>query len=760
MDRWGRIRYHQCLPMGENGTVITGSKKHIDLARYAAGEGMVLLKNDGTLPLENGTRVAIFGKAQIDYVQGGGGCAVVYSPYTRNVYEGFKIKEEEGKVVVNEVVSSFYKDVIKKQFSEGVPENRTTEVIVPQDIVDYAKENSDLAVIIIGRLSVEGWDKQGGKGDYYLSDEEVDMIEKVTKAFDKVAVVIDAGLTCDTSWFYNNDKINSVLYAWQAGMEGGLAIADILCGDVNPSGKITDTFAKDLYDYPSTESFKESEDYVEYTEDIYVGYRYFETMAKDKVNYPFGFGLSYTTFDINILDVYAEGEKVFAEVEVKNTGNVAGKEVVQLYYSAPQGFLGKPAIELGGFKKTKLLAPGESEIVTISMDIEYMSSFDDTGKVQKSAYIFEKGEYNFYIGNSVRNTEKADFSIVYEEDVVLKQLSQLVAPEKLTKRLNSKGEYEAVPSIKTELKYKVREEVKAKKPEEHANLFDVTIGKVTMDEFIAQLSEEEMISFVSGQPAEGIADTCGMGNSVKYIVPNVMTADGAGGLRASYGRDVYTTAFPCATLLACSWDPDLLFEVAKTIAVEVIENGIGIWLAPGINIHRNPLCGRNFEYFSEDPYVSAQMAIAEINGCQSMRIPATIKHFACNNKETNRLDSDSRVSERALREIYIKGFEIAIKEAKPKLLMTAYNIVNGIRTSEHSELIEGILRDEWGYEGLITSDWTNNAEHHKELKAGNDIKMPEGQPDKLRDALKNGFITKADLQTSTKRLMELIITLD
>ena len=563
-------------------------------------------------------------------------------------------------------------------------------------------------------------------------------------------------------------------------IEGGLAAADILCGDVNPSGKLTDTFAEKLEDYPSTEGFHESLDYVNYEEDIYVGYRYFETFpeARKKVIYPFGFGLSYTDFEIQAKDLTVGEEEIKIKVEVTNLGQREGKEVVQVYYSAPQGKLGKPALELGAFQKTRLLAPGENQTMRLSVPVSYMASFDDLGKISRSAYVLEAGTYSFYVGNSSENLKRWDQEWNLSQDKVLCRLTSKCAPCQLPKRLTGDGSYEMLSVREAEkeplgLPKQDKELLEGMEPADRGYgqmsrrdrdkkhlLSEVTEGKLSLDEFMKQLSVEELAELLGGQPNTGVANTYGMGNLRNYGVPNVMTADGPAGLRIQPQCHVYTTAWPCATMLACTWNPDLVEEIGAAGASEVKENNIGIWLTPAMNIHRSPLCGRNFEYYSEDPLIAGKMGAAMVRGIQSQHIAASVKHFACNNKESNRKDSDSRVSERALREIYLKGFEIVVKEGDPWTIMSSYNLINGQRASENKDLLTGILREEWGFKGIVTTDWWTRGEHYKETKAGNDIKMGCGYPDRLLTALEKGLITREEMEVCARRILEMILKLD
>lgn len=783
MERWGRAWYQPCLPLGGDGTRVTGSQEHIQLSRQAAREGMVLLKNQGrALPLEKGAKLALFGKATMDYVKGGGGSGDVTVAYTRNLYEGLKTKEPQVQIL--EPLADFYRENVSAQYAQGVVPGFTREPEIPEELLTQAKAWTDTAVISICRFSGEGWDRKGipGDGDFYLTKEEQEMVETVTGNFDRVIVVLNVGGMVDTSWFFANDRIQAVLLAWQGGIEGGLAAADLLCGEVSPSGKLTDTFAVSFDDYPSSEGFNESEDYVEYTEDIYVGYRYFETIsgAAGKVNYPFGYGLSYTSFSREYLGAFLEDGVISVDVRVTNIGGRPGKEVVQLYYGAPQGKLGKPAKELGAFGKTRLLEAGDSQVMRLTMREDSMASYDDLGKVKKSAYVLEAGIYRFWLGGSVREAKEIPFFVEKDEAEIVAQYSEKCAPRALKRRLLSDGTFEEIlqrperervlglaPQDVDKLEGVIpavleRKQVQLSQPPAPGTvmLADVAEGKATLDQLIAQLTDEELAELLGGQPNTGVANTYGMGNIPDHRVPNIMTADGPAGLRIQPQCGVCTTAWPCATLLACSWNEDLVYQVGAAGAAEVKENNIGIWLTPAMNIHRSPLCGRNFEYYSENPLVAGKMGAAMIRGIQSQHIAASMKHFACNNKETNRKASDSRVSERAMREIYLKGFEIAVKEAQPWTIMSSYNLINGCHASENRELLTDILRDEWGFEGAVTTDWWTFAEHYLETKAGNDIKMGCGYPDRLLEALEKGLITRKEMEICGRRILELILKFD
>ena len=785
MKRWARALYQPCLPLGRNGQRVTGCEEHILLSRKAAAEGMVLLKNEKSiLPFEKGTRLALFGKGSVDYVKGGGGSGDVTTAYVRSLQDGLEIKEEEGKVQVLASLGKFYRENVSAQYAGGIQPGMTAEPEIPCDLLEKAKAWADVAVISICRFSGEGWDRKGipGDGDFYLTREEQNMVDTVTANFEKVVVVLNVGGMVDTSWFCDSEKIQGVLLAWQGGMEGGLAAADLLCGDVNPSGKLTDTFARTFDDYPSSAGFNESEDYVDYTEDIYVGYRYFETIpgAAEKVNYPFGFGLSYTEFAIEPLRAGEEDGTICVDVRVTNMGSRAGKEVVQLYYRAPQGVLGKPLEVLGAFAKTELLGAGQSQVLRLKMPVNAMASYDDLGKIQASAYVLEAGNYSFRIGNSVRNTVKLDYEYQAAQTVVTEQLERKCAPAALKLRLLADGSYEELPQggdgyeknrlvpqdidtlegVEPDVQGISYQEKKEWRNADRITLEGVAEGKADLRRLLAQLSDRELAGLLGGQVNTGTANTYGMGNLPAYGIPNIMTADGPAGLRIREECGVYTTAWPCATLLACTWNPEIVFEAGAAGAAEVKENNIGVWLTPAMNIHRSPLCGRNFEYYSEDPLVSGKMGAAMIRGIQSQHIGASMKHFCCNNKETNRKDSDSRVSERALREIYLKGFEIAVKEAQPWTVMTSYNLMNGYPTSCNPELLNGILREEWGFEGMVTTDWWNHAEHYLEVKAGGDIKMGCGYPDRILEAKEKGFVSREEMEKCAERILGMILKVD
>ncbi len=764
MQKWTREKFQPCIPLGENHTRITECEAHRQLSYDAACEGSVLLKNNNCiLPITKGTAVAVFGKAQADYVKGGGGSGDVTVSYVTNIYEGLKNRAD--RITIFDKLSLFYKNYVDKELKNGAYSGDIKEPPVPRELLEEARTFTDTAIIVINRFSQEGIDRKNDETDSYfnLRQGEWELVETVTSNFEHIVVLLNVGTMIDVSWFAYNDKIEAAVMLWQGGMEGGFAAADIITGIVNPSGKLTDTCASKFSDYPSSEGFYESDDYVKYTEDIFVGYRYFETIPSKKecVVYPFGYGLSYTEFSVSDIEANQNGHKISISLTVSNIGKIAGKEIVQVYLEAPEGEITKPKKVLCAFEKTDMLEAGKTQRIQLSFDITDFASYDDMGVIQKSAYILEKGIYNVFIGSSVRDASQVVYSFSQNENIMVKQLNEYCAPERLGKRLISDGSYIDVPNTRRD-KRTFKSEYgnwNYKKRSDIIMLIDVVEGKANMDEFISQLTDDELIYLLGGQKNRGVANTCGMGDLDRYGIPPVMTADGPAGVRINAECGVNTTAFPVATLLACTWNIPLIESIGKAGALEAKENNLSIWLTPALNIHRSPLCGRNFEYFSEDPLVSGKMAAAMVRGIQGENIAAVPKHFACNNKETNRYESDSIISERAIREIYIKGFEICVRESNPWMIMTSYNLINGVRASENTELIEGILRDEWGYKGMITSDWENHAEHWKEIKAGNDIKMPYGQPEKVKEALNDGKITREELAECVNRLLNMIIKL-
>lgn len=705
-----------------------------NLCRTAAAEGAVLLKNENhTLPILPGETISVFGRCQLEYYKSGTGSGgAVNVPYRTNILDGLR----DNHVSINESLVETYQSWLKDHpFDDGgggwaaEPWNQQ-EMPLSDELAAEAASVSSKALVIIGRTAGEDQDNADVAGSYRLTETELDMLRKVTAHFSKVAVLLNVANIIDMSWmedFSYQNPITAVMYIWQGGMTGGLAVGDVLSGAVSPCGKLSDTIARSLMDYPSSANFGNELENI-YQEDIYVGYRYFETFAPDKVLYEFGYGLSYTTFSMetisaHVTDSIPEG---FLELSVKvtNTGEVPGKEVVQVYYSAPQGLLGKPARELCAFEKTRALNPGESQTLTFTVPIRSMASFDDSGITgHKSCYVLESGSYDVYVGNSIRNVTRAPLNLTIPTLLVTEKLQEAMAPTKAFTRLkpgtaDENGvfttEYEAAPLQTVSLQERIYNALPQALPQtgnQNILLKDVASGNASMEDFVAQLTTEELAALVRGEGMSSPKVTPGTASAfggvtdslLAYGLPIACCADGPSGIRMEGGQ--IATLMPIGTLLACTFHPSLIRELYTLEGQEMVENRVDSLLGPGINIHRNPLNGRNFEYFSEDPYLTGVMAAAVTSGIKAGGASATVKHFAANNQETYRTLVDSVVSERALREIYLKGFELAVKEGEAASIMTSYNPINGHWAASNYDLNTTILRNEWGYDGIVMTDW-------------------------------------------------------
>ena len=697
------------------------------LCREIAAEGTVMLKNaNGVLPLTKDRVVSVFGRVQKDYFYVGyGSGGDVNAPYKVSLIDGLRANEN---ITVNEELAAVYEKWIEENpVNDGIWGNWPMcyeEMPVTSELVEDAARKSDTAVLVIGRAAGEDRENTLTEGSYYLTKIERDLLDKVCRYFEKVVVLLDCGSIIDMSWAKKYDsRISALLYVWQSGMESGNAVADVLSGAVSPSGKLADTIALSYEDYPSSKNFGDKLAN-EYAEDIYVGYRYFETFAKERVFYPFGFGKGYTDFSVKVTSARVSNGTVSVYVTVKNTGTTySGKEAVQAYVNAPQGALGKPLRSLVAFEKTGLLAPGEEEKLKLSFEIDSLASYDDSGlSGYKNAYVLEKGDYEVYVGTDVRSASLAKKFTVPAIKVV-KQCVQAAAPDpkkpflrlraKTDENGNLKPVTEFAPVMRASLKKRILDNLPPVYPQtgdKGIKLKDVKDGKATMESFVAQLSltELEAISrgdYIMNSPlgARGNAGAfAGVLPSLREKgVPAMITTDGPSGIRLGS----YCSLLPNGAVLACSFNRKLVTELYAELGKEMKDRGSDILLAPGMNIHRNPLCGRNFEYFSEDPLLSGETAASVVIGIQSQGVSACPKHFACNNQETNRIYNDSRVSERALREIYLKGFEICVKKAEPKNIMTSYNKINGVWGHYNYDLCTTILRGEWGYKGNVMTDW-------------------------------------------------------
>lgn len=701
-----------------------------ELARKSAAEGCVLLKNNGVLPLKKQEKITVFGRCQVDtFYVGYGSGGDVHPPYQVSILEGLRACSD---ICVNEEVAAVYEEWCHRKENLADPGKEWgkwpysyPELPVEAALIQKAAQKTKTAVIILGRAAGEERENYLGEGSYYLTQEEKKLIADVSAAFEKTVIVLNCGNIIDFSWT-TEYKTDALLLMWLGGMETGNALADVLSGRENPSGKLTDTIAVDYESYPSAKNFG-GQEFNNYEEDIYVGYRYFETFAKNKILYSFGYGLSYTTFDTVPLSYYGQGttDAYFQiVVRVTNTGKRAGKEVVQLYVEAPQGSLGREKRSLIAFQKTEELAPGTSQDICFQVPFEQLAAFDDCGKTGcVNSYVLEKGEYWYYCGVSGKNG-KLIFRNAGGSDVtrqrVFRTLPEICPLQEDFKRIvpvmqdgKLVPQKEVLTKSGLDMRKRILEQLPAEVPvtgDRGIHFSRVQKKEVSLEEFIAQLSEEELEGLSRGEGGMnrplGVGGNTGIYGGVlpslrEKGVPVIVTADGPAGLRIKR----YTSLMPCGTALACTWNTGLVEQLFSCIAKELERFEVDVLLSPGLNIHRNPLCGRNFEYFSEDPYVSGKMAAAAVRGIQSRGASACPKHFACNNQEVNRHKNDSRVSGRALREIYMKGFEICVKEAHPKNIMMSYNKVNGVWSHYNFDLAETVLRQEWKYDGVILTDW-------------------------------------------------------
>ncbi len=787
MARFSRFRYAPVKPLGKDGRCVTASAKHLAISKEAAVEGTVLLKNDGILPLQKGEKICLFGRGAGEFIFGGGGSGNVLSDVRISLSDALQTAAKKGEIQLFEPLITEAKAAVKEIMKEGdalpYADRRVWNTYRPLDPLPISEktykeavEFGGVAILSILRYSTEGTvdgDRKPGEGGFELFPSEIELCEKLGRDFKSVIVIFTVCGMLATKPFLDNPKVGAMLYPVFGGSFAGEALVDILLGKCYPSGHLQDTLAEHIEDYPSTATYLESDDYVCYEEDIFVGYRYFETFCPEKVVFPYGFGLSYTTYDVQCLGASLDKNTVKAEVLVKNVGSFRGKEVVQLYLSAPQGKLGKAAKVLCAFAKTRELAPGDQQKLTLTFDVRSFASFDDLGKIEKSAFVLEKGEYKVLMGTNVRDCSQI-LTFEKKEDEIVRRLHSYLAPTTLEKRLTATGEYEALPKAEIPKTPRRGAPLKAKKPEVDFTL-ETAFKKDQVEEFIASLSDREMTDMLYGHPAINATQTGYIGPMIPirnkegwkdvHCIPPVPTSDGPAGCRTHNDSEVFTTFFPSGNTMAQTWNLRIVEKIGKTAALEVKENNSGIWLAPGMNIHRSPLCGRNFEYYSEDPFATGMVAAAMVKGVQKEKISATIKHFCCNNKEVNRKMSDSRVSERALREIYLRGFEIAVKKSNPWCVMTSYNLVNSRRCSASWELIRGILKGEWKYEGLVMTDWWTYAHFEEELAAGNDVKMPvkfttsmPGTPMDfdIVERMEQGHISRTAVYDAVRRILHLM----
>ena len=767
--------------------------QYLETARQTVAEGVVLLRNENhVLPLIKDTRVALFGRIQLHYYKSGTGSGGMV-----NVSKVVGIKDalsQSPDVKVNEKLLSAYIEWEKTNpFNVGIGWGNEPwsqeEMPLDDDLVREVEAQSDVAIIVIGRTAGEERDNRNAPGAYLLSAGEEEMFSKVRKVFARVVVLLNVGNIIDTS-FVDTYKPDAVLYVWQGGMVGGLGIVDVLTGAVSPSGKLPDTIAKSITDFPSDSNFGDPVRNI-YAEDIYVGYRYFETFAPHKVLYPFGFGLSYTSFSLEIQGSEPVSSGVFwVRVLVKNTGSTSGKEVVQIYVEAPQGLLGKPKRSLIAFQKTDLLAPGEEQLLTIPYTSYSMASYDDSGITgNPSCYVLEAGEYKLHIGTSVRDTKEV-LGHVIPELRVIEKLTQALAPDIAFSRLRAVFNPDNKVVQGSEPVPLSKEEESAKRlrnlPKEILytgdlgyKLSDVYEGNTTMVDFVAQMTDHDLVSIIRGEGMGSPKVTPGTASAFGGVsphlkelgIPCVCCADGPSGMRIDTGTKAFS--LPNGTLIASTFSTDLAERLFELLGYEMEKNKVDNLLGPGMNIHRHPLNGRNFEYFSEDPVLTGKLASAEIRGLRKAGVTGTLKHFCGNNQETHRHDLDSVISERALREIYLKGFEIAVKEGKASSIMTTYGAVNGVWTSGRYDLNTTILREEWGFCGVVMTDWWANINEKGNppdkknfaamVRSQNDMYMvcsdsaTNSMGENTEEALQDGRLTRSELQRSAMNICNFII---
>lgn len=760
--------------------------QHLSLSRKAAAEGMVLLKNENNvLPLRKDRQIALFGRNQFDVFKGGGGAADLWAvpvvPFaealdkTGNIYKPLLEKYKRySEANLNKTMNKF-------------PPNYTyflREFPLEAEEVSAAAQECDTAVIFIGRFAAEGHDIEDKPGEYRITPSEEKMISLVTEQFEKTVLVLNLPSLMDIS-FLDKYPINAVINAFMPGLMAGYALADILYGDATPSGKLPDSWCKTDDGYPSENGF--SAEQIIYSEGIYMGYRYFDTFKKE-VEYPFGYGLSYTEFSLESISEAINGTVVTVKIKVENTGKYSGKETVQCYLSCPDGELDKPYQVLCGFEKTQLLAPDESEIVTINIDLTEFSSYSE----KDASYVLEAGDYILRMGTHSRNTTPICI-IPFSKTVICRKVKNRLAPQESIKELkkaaSDDGDYSDIKKIIPELSAFKTEIVSEKVydiPKQSLNqkftFEDVLKGKCSAEELALCLSKEELALFLTGdgvdkRNAAGIIPNIELAKGegshthpVKALgIPASTMQDGPVGVRASAFEYEYAIpptedingndciCYPSVISLAATWNRKLVYDIGCAITEDMERYGFNGLCAPGVNLHRNPRCGRNFEYFSEDPFLAAEMAIGFIKGIEEkptsdgLKYYTVLKHFVCNNSEDKRLIGDSVLSERCARELYLRVFEYVIKKASPASVMTSYNKVNGKYTAANAELLEGILRTEWNYKGWIMTDWDVYAPITECLINGTDTAMP-GQYVSYEEMEKQGL----SYETAIRRASHLI----
>jgi beta-glucosidase len=833
--------------------------RHAEISRRLARECVVLLENNGVLPLINTKSVALFGAGARNTIKGGTGSGEVNTRTSVNIEQGLEIagisvtskawldnQDKYTKKAYDDYMKMVKEVAARKHMEEfnvifDNPFKESPALDITENDID---KTTDTALYIISRNSGEGADRFNAKGDYLPYDEEIEQIKFLGAHYDKLVVVLNIGGVMELKDIRAIDSVDAIILMSQLGNLGGEAICDVLFGNATPSGKLADTWAKNYMDYPSSAKFSHNESVHDemYEDGIYMGYRYFDSFNVEP-EYCFGYGLSYTEFDIDTKNVSVQNGQVNIEVNVKNKGEkYSGKEVVQVYISSTSLQSDHPYQTLVAYKKTSNLSPAESENITINFPINELAVYDE----KSASWKIEAADYVVRIGNSSRNTKIAAILSVEKDATILKcknlftldvELNEIKPDMALiVNRIKSEIPRD-IPKIKIDtdiikaqtVKYQEsRKEYKTDKTK-LLTLEDVKNGDCTVEELVSQLTVEEMATMcvgtsrsdnnsVVGNASAVVPGAAGDTSSIlndNRKVKNLILADGPAGLRLQphfktnlsgevipggwvmsgveqpFGDDVnesnsidyyqYCTAIPIAWALAQSWNTELIYKAGDVVGLEMEQFGVDLWLAPALNIHRNPLCGRNFEYYSEDPLIAGKTAAFITKGVQSHKGKGTtIKHFAVNNQEDNRFFLNAHVSERTLREIYLKGFEIAVRESQPFSIMTSYNLLNGIHTANRYDLIQSLARDEWGFKGTVMTDWftsqdvpaiTGKFERKYPISAstgcihaGNDIQMPGCQKnvDDIVEAVNgnkeiDGYrITKADLQYCTANILRVV----
>lgn len=813
--------------------------EHQNIVRKYAPESMVLLKNDNILPLNHSGKIALYGNGARNTIKGGTGSGDVNVRHFVTVEEGleqagFEITTknwlDQYSKLKADYVKKFKADLVTKAKAEGKDVWGATMGVTPLE-PDYdldlsSSSQTDTAVYVLARDSGEGADRHVERGDIKLTKTEVHDILSLVKQYKKFVLVLNVGGLVDLSEV--KDQVPAILLMSQLGSATGNALADVLLGKSYPSGKLAMTWAP-IDQYPSSGNFGDIND-TYYKEGIYVGYRYFDSMNIIPL-YEFGYGLSYTSFKLETEAVKADSKKIELNVRVSNVGNTAGKEVVQVYYSAPDAVMDQPYQELATYAKTKELTPGEEQVLNLTFNTNDMASYDQ----ENAESILGNGDYLIRVGNSSRNTKVVAKANLDQDTVIEKfkhiggktNFNDFVPNEKTISYPSEAEEIANAPEFSLQSKdFEVKENhypkptFNAKDNDKQIDWSAVINGDETVEDFIASLDNETITYLLTGNYEKGkslfmvgnagatVAGSAGETTHqlTKWGVRSLVMADGPAGIRlsTSYTLDEkgkahalasefgdsagvpkedykqentttyyqYCTAIPIGTAIAQSWNPEVAEKYGDLVGAEMQLFGIDIWLAPALNIQRSPLDGRDFEYYSEDPLISGLNAAGITNGIRKHPgCTTTIKHFAANNQETNRVYSNSVINERTLRQIYLKGFEICLENSEPLAVMSSYNLLNGVHTCNRYDLLTDALRNEWHFNGFVMTDWlvtssfiSNEGKYTcasaaQDVATGNDMTMPglEEDTETILKALRSGELTRADLEIAASRILKVVL---